>query len=174
MEKLVNKLGSMILLKKVKFYLETQTSYAKDTKRVYYNRMVNMLAWMEANIKDFRGNRLLFPLECNVFLPSAVRYLDTVTQMSKPTAIKAYLCLCSFIQDRCDMLYSSDTSVNKNTLNAFNVYLANSKKLISDKQSAINRLNSRTTQENKELEAENPHNLEHNPNRVGVLCTALY
>ena len=136
MESLVNKLGSKILLKKVKFYLETQTSYAKDTKRVYFNRMGNMLAWMEANIKNFRGNRLLFPLECNVYLPSAGRYLDTVTQMSKPTAIKTYLCLCSFIQDRCDMLYSSDPSVNKNDLNAFNVNLANSKKLTSDKQSA--------------------------------------
>ena len=95
-----------------------------------------MLAWMEANIKNFRGNRLLFPLECNVYLPSAGRYLDTVTQISKPTAIKTYLCLCSFIQDRCDMLYSSDPAVNKNDLNAFNVNLANSKKLTSEKQSA--------------------------------------
>ena len=173
MEAAVKKKGSKLLLKKIKAYMDKQSGYALNTRRVYFGRIRHMLSWMEANELNFVGNRLLFPLECKVFLPTVSRYLDTVVPMSKPTAIKGYLCMCSFIQDRCDFLYSSDPSVNPGDKNAFDLSLATAKSRASDLQSSINRSNSRKTQENKEAAAQNPYNLEFNPGRVAELARVL-
>ena len=51
-----------MLLKKMKAYMDKQSSYARNTRRVYFGRIRHMLSWMEANELNFVGNRLLFPV----------------------------------------------------------------------------------------------------------------
>ena len=62
MEALVKKKVSRVLLKKMKAYMDKQSSYALNTRRVYFARIRHMLSWMEANELNFVGNRLLFPV----------------------------------------------------------------------------------------------------------------
>ena len=96
MRSCVSLFGAEMLLEKFADYQKKYSEHALETRRVYYNSVKSMLLWMERNTTGFKGNKLLFPLECGILFPGLTRYMETLSPMSKPTAAKAYLSLCAF------------------------------------------------------------------------------
>ena len=75
-----------------KEYLE-RSSLSKNTKNLYYNKATHIVAHLEKTLKNWKADKLLFPLETRCTFPRLTGYLSGTD--NKATAIKTY----KYIQD---------------------------------------------------------------------------
>ena len=140
----------------------------------YVNKGMKVLGWFEERNKEFKTDKLLYPLDTNQMMPALSSYLkrDEANDADRGVAIKAYKYICRVAVENFEARYGADTKFTLVEKNAWKNDVMMKMKEYDGDLKVVNKQLKQTTTKNAAAAVASKTNLTYNPDRLKQVARA--